>query len=179
MSSEEELKRKYLKDNKSFVDLVKSQETTVKKDTKSFVDTIKNPEEDEDSDQNFIKKDDPFTNVTQSQEVQEVVNRLKNAIAPKNNKRRDLDLEVGGLEVDTSQEEKSAEDIWDERGEQVDDMVVDVYNTTSMKSLVWKKKKSRLDIKKELSEESLTMSEKEIAKRMEKLRDNPGPGRGR
>lgn len=178
MSNEEELKKRFLGNKESFVDLLQSQEKEVKANETSFVEMIENQEDAQDSDQNFIKKDNHFENVTQSKEVQEVIDRLKNAIIPKNNKKRDLDLEVGGLEAQETKEEMK-DDFWDERSEEINDMAADVFNSTSMKSLVWKKKKERLDIKKDLAKDSLSMSEKEIAKKLAKLKNNPGPGRSR
>jgi predicted nuclease with TOPRIM domain len=85
-------------------------------------------EDDEDDDQNFIKKDEA--------QVGEV--------KPESNQQRNLDRETGGLEEE-EQKETGENDVWDDRSEEVDKMgSTDTFNTTSMKSVVWKQKKDRL-----------------------------------
>ncbi|MES2961907.1 MAG: hypothetical protein V4694_05930 [Pseudomonadota bacterium] len=122
------------------------------------------PKNEEDDDERFIKKDskeeqkqteeaqEKIEEVEAKPEVQSIIGKLKNFIFPKSNKRRDLDLEVGGLEA--KEEKKSDEkDVWDERSEEVDKMgSTDTFNTTGMKSVVWKQKRARLAAKKHAKE---------------------------
>ncbi|MBL6665096.1 MAG: hypothetical protein ISQ34_04555 [Rickettsiales bacterium] len=98
---------------------------------------LKKPEDNKNSDQNFIKKDD-------IPDPEKIKPNTKNNIKPKNNQTRDLDKEVGGLE-DEEKKEISSEDVWDNRSEEVDKMgSTQVFNTSGMKSVVWKKKQKRL-----------------------------------
>ena len=85
-------------------------------------------EEEEDDDQNFIKKDEAQVG----------------AVKPESNQQRNLDRETGGLEEE-EEKETGEKDVWDDRSEEVDKMgSTDVFNTTGMKSVVWKQKKDRL-----------------------------------
>ncbi len=94
-------------------------------------------EDDEDDDQNFIKKDEAQVGVEPQPENQAMVK-------PESNQQRNLDRETGGLEEEQRQE-TGEKDIWDDRSEEVDKMgSTDVFNTTGMKSVVWKQKKDRL-----------------------------------
>lgn len=101
--------------------------------------------DDEDDDQNFIRKDQPQD--TKSEEIQGVIDglkKLKNLIRPNSNQQRNLDRETGGLEEE-EQKESSEKDVWDDRSEEVDKMgSTDTFNTTGMKSVVWKQKKDRI-----------------------------------
>jgi len=95
------------------------------------------PKDKDDDDQNFIKQDD--TQIVPPEETTEP------GIKPKNNKTRGLDTEVGGLE-DKEQQGGSSKDAWDDRSEEVDEMgTSDVFNTTGMRSVIWKKKKRKLN----------------------------------
>jgi hypothetical protein len=118
------------------------------------------PKNEEDDDERFVKKDskeeqkesktaeEKIEEVEEKPEVQSIIGKLKKFIFPKNNKRRDLDLEVGGLEM-KKQKESNEKDIWDDRSEEVDKMgSTDTFNTTGMKSVVWKQKRARIDAKK-------------------------------
>jgi hypothetical protein len=105
---------------------------------------------DEDSDQNFIKLEDRLTEVVseETSEVQSLVGKLKNIIFPAKKQQRDLDKEVGGLEAEEGKE-VFGKDVWDDRSEEVDKMgSTDTFNTTGMKSVVWKQKRDRLTKKK-------------------------------
>lgn len=112
---------------------------------KNLEEDLKNkPEED---DQKFIKKDGEVT----EEEVQEVIDDLKkarNLIKPEANQQRNLDREIGGLEQE-EQKESSEKDVWDDRSEEVDKMgSTDTFNSSGMKSAVWKQKQNRLAKKK-------------------------------
>jgi hypothetical protein len=117
----------------------------------------------EDDDQNFIRKDEPEEekDVKLSEEVQGIIGKLKSFIFPENKQVRTLNNEVGGLEAG-EQKATSSEDIWDERSNEVDQMGTDhakVFNSSGMKSVVWKKKKERLDAEEAAAEET-TKSDK-------------------
>ncbi len=112
---------------------------------------------DEDDDEKFIRKDEPEEekNVKLSEEVQNIIGKLKNFIFPENKQTRTLDNEVGGLEAE-EQKATSSEDVWDERSNEVDQMGTDhakVFKSSGMKSVIWKKKKEKLDAAKEAAEE--------------------------
>jgi hypothetical protein len=102
-----------------------------------------NDEDDEESDdQRFVG------NLKYKEEV-------KKDVIPDVKKRRDLDIETGGLEegkkgvVDIVEIQKEIKDVWDNRSEEVDKMgSTDTFNTTGMKSVVWKQKHDRLTHKK-------------------------------
>ncbi len=101
----------------------------------------------EDDDQKFIKKEiveQPQEEANKSQNTENIEASSQNAIKPESNQQRNLDREVGGLE-DEEQKENSNKDVWDDRSEEVDKMgSTDTFNTTSMKSVVWKQKRDRL-----------------------------------
>ena len=126
----------------------------------------KNEEEDDDDDddERFIKKDskeeqkgnktaeEKIEEVEEKPEVQSIIGKLKKFIFPKSNKRRDLDLEVGGLEM-KKQKQSNEKDIWDDRSEEVDKMgSTDTFNTTGMRSAIWQQKRARLAAKKHAKE---------------------------
>jgi hypothetical protein len=121
---------------------------------------ISNNNNNEDDDQNFIKKDDleeaksneendletKQTNASQNPSSPEIglLGKIKNTIFPKNKKLRSLDHEVGGLEENKIK--TSSKDIWDERSEEVDKMgSTNVFNSTGMRSIIWRKKKEKLE----------------------------------
>lgn len=124
---------------------------------------------DEDDDQNFIKKDEPQEEKSTEETLNNakegtIFGRIKKAILPFSGSKRDLSVETGGLEEDKSKgkysnekissSDKEGGDIWDNRSEEVDEMgSTDVFNTTGMRSVVWRKKKERLDKKKRKREE--------------------------
>jgi hypothetical protein len=123
----------------------------------------KNEEEeddDDDDDERFIKKDskeeqketktseEKIEEVEEKPEVQSIIGKLKKLIFPKSNKRRDLDLEVGGLEM-KKQKQSNEKDVWDDRSEEVDKMgSTDTFNTAGMRSAIWQQKRARLAAKK-------------------------------
>ncbi len=115
------------------------------------------PKNEEDDDERFVKKDSKeeekqTETVEEKIEDQSIIDKLKNFIFPKSNKRRDLDVEVGGLEV-KKQKESNEKDVWDERSEEVDKMgSTDTFNTTGIKSVIWKQKRARLAAKKHAKE---------------------------
>ncbi len=136
---EEELKKKKLAEDESDEDTTSS---------------------DEDDDQNFIRKDEPQeekeseekSTETKKNEPQGIFNKIKNFVFPKNNQQRNLDKETGGLEAEKDKG-ISEKDVWDDRSEQVDKMgSTDVFNTTGMRSVVWKKKRKRLEEAKQAAE---------------------------
>jgi hypothetical protein len=118
-------------------------------------------EENEDDEPNFIKKDEE----QQEEEIeklacdlsklesQEIINDLRKSILPLSNQQRNLDRETGGLEENRAEGEYTSDDIWDNRSEEVDKMgSTDTFNTTGIRSFVWRKKKQMLDAKKLLKE---------------------------
>jgi len=118
------------------------------------------PKNEEDDDERFVKKDskeeqkesktaeEKIEEAEEKSEFQGFIGKLKKFIFPKNNKRRDLDLEVGGLEM-KKQKQSNEKDIWDDRSEEVDKMgSTDTFNTTGMRSAIWKQKRARIDAKK-------------------------------
>jgi hypothetical protein len=122
------------------------------------------PKNEEDDDERFVKKDskeeqkqtetveEEIEKVEAKSEDQSIIDKLKNFISPKNNKQRDLDSEVGGLEM-KKQKESNEKDVWDERSEEVDKMgSTDTFNTTGMKSVIWKQKRAKLAAKKHAKE---------------------------
>ena len=133
-------------------------------DKKKILDKYVNQDKKEDADQNFIGMEQAFENL--KGDVNETVEDTQEFIA-KRNQQRNLDREQGGVENQATKEEvqnsgeiadgqkaqeeqqKSEDDLWDDRSQEVDDMVVDVFNTTGMKSVVWKKKQERLKKKKQ------------------------------
>jgi hypothetical protein len=126
----------------------------------------------EDSDQNFIKKDvsqdqevgqkklENIEEVKSGQETQSVIKKLKNIIFPEKNEQRNLDRETGGLEAE-EKKEISIVDVWDGRSEEVDKMgSSDTFNSTGIRSFIWKKKKEKLELAKEGLEASAFNSKK-------------------
>ena len=121
-------------------------------------------EDKKEDDQKFIKKGEEqkesepkdIVEVEEGQEVSGVIGELKNLVFPNNNQQRNLSRETGGLEAEEDNG-ISAKDAWDARSEEVDKMgsnTAKVFNSTGMKSLVWKQKKARLD-NKELAKEAI------------------------
>lgn len=119
---------------------------------------IKNSEDfmikDENDDQQFIDKSEAQEEsqeqsenkteaIQKSSEIRGIVNKLKGFVFPKNNQQRNLDLETGGLEA-AEDKSISAKDVWDDRSEEVDAMgSKTVFNSSGMKSVVWKMKKNK------------------------------------
>ncbi len=102
--------------------------------------------EEEEDDQKFIKKEvvEQEEEAKKSQNTENIEANSENSIKPESNQQRNLDREVGGLE-DEERKESSEKDVWDDRSEEVDKMgSTDTFNTTSMKSVVWKQKRDRL-----------------------------------
>ena len=136
----------YLQDDKKT--LAQNQEEEIRKKITALFEDKKDADEDE---PNFIKKDDPEKK--QESEMQEASDEVAiaiktNLIKPINNQQRNLDREVGGLEEE-EQKESSEKDVWDDRSEEVDKMgSTDVFNTTGMRSVIWKQKQNRLIAKK-------------------------------
>ena len=94
------------------------------------------------------KKEERFFKVPE--EISKVIDNLKEtqAIRPEGNQQRNLDREIGGLEAE-EQKESSAKDIWDERSEEIDRAgAIDQLGSTGKKSMIWRKKKEKLDEKK-------------------------------
>lgn len=114
----------------------------------------------EDDDQNFIKKDEPQE---QKEDEEKDVNakeekpkgifqKLTEFVFPKNNQQRNLDKETGGLET-KKDKGISEKDVWDDRSEQVDQMgSTNVFQTSGMRSVVWKQKRKRLEAAKNAAE---------------------------
>ena len=100
---------------------------------------------DKDDDQSYIKKDEET--IDQSSEVQNPSEgdfNKKNDILPDGTRRRDLDVEKGGLESELDVRDRDG-DAWDERSEEVDKMgSIDPLNDTSSKrSMIWRLKRKR------------------------------------
>lgn len=144
----------------------------------------------EDDDQDYRKKDEEqkeqdsqkTEEVKSEEEVQGIIQKLKKIIFPKTNKVRNLDLETGGLET-KSDDGKREDDLWDKRVEEIDDMQVDRFNTSGMKSVVWKEKKKRLNLKKELIKDAAIVasakgSGSSFTAKVQKSRENGGNNNG-
>lgn len=123
---------------------------------------------DEDDDQNFIKKDEPKKEQEEKKEKAEtksdqqdkapakkgLFDKLKDLVFPNNNKLRTLDNEVGGLET-KKKKPNFAEDIWDDRPEEVAAMVSKTPGSADLKMVVNKKMHRKLQNKKEMAREAL------------------------
>ncbi|MDX2083051.1 MAG: hypothetical protein SFV53_03580 [Rickettsiales bacterium] len=126
---------------------------------KNFEEALKKAaKNDKDDDQNFIKKDDDKNDddkknekksasenfAKHSEQDAAIKNKYrKNLIKPTNDQQRNLSIENGGLEQE-EQKEIHVKDVWDDRGEEIKKMSVDVFNTTGMKSLIWKQKREKI-----------------------------------
>jgi len=88
-------------------------------------------------------------------DIADLKNQLQEAqnnkgVLPDVKKRRDLDIETGGVEggikgtTDVKEMEQAIKDVWDGRSEEVDKMAVNVFETSGMRSVVDRKKKERL-----------------------------------
>lgn len=148
---------------------------------------IENPaltagKKDEDDDEKFIKKDEKleeaFNNL--NTDITAVVEELK-GIEVTRTQERNLARENGGLEASTKvevpqteEEEKEKEDVWDKRGKEIQDMAVDVFNSTGMRSVVWKEKRKRLEEKKEHLEAAATgaVVEESMVQKIKKLKQD-------
>lgn len=129
---------------------------------------IMTPEKEEDDDQNFIKKDEPKKEQEEQKENTEtksdhqektqekggVFKKLKDMVFPNNNQVRTLDNEVGGLEA-KKKKPNFAEDIWDDRPEEVAAMVSKTPGSADLKIAVNKKIHRKLMNKKEMAREAL------------------------
>ncbi len=146
--------------------------------------TLIEVKKDEDDDEKFIKKDsqekleEAFNNL--NTDITEVVEELKDIKLAKTQE-RNLARETGGLEdssevkaPQTKVEEKKMEDVWDNRSEEVDNMAVDVFNSTGMRSVVWQQKRKRLKEKKEHVEAAAagTVVEESMVQKIKKLKQD-------
>jgi len=118
----------------------------------------------EDGDQNFIKKDQSteeeknFSNAKEDSQTKDAIDKLKGYFFPKNNQQRNLDREVGGLEAEEEKEkENSSEDVRYDKSEEVDK--INVFNSTGLRSVIWKKKREKLELAKDAIE-GATMAKK-------------------
>jgi hypothetical protein len=102
---------------------------------------------DEESDQRFVKKDEKKTE--KKEEVDEVIEALRQSgVRPEGYQQRNLDNETGGLEAE-ERKEISSKDFWDERSEEVDKMgSVNAFQKSSIKAMIWRYKKQKLEAKK-------------------------------
>ena len=138
-----------------------------------------NPKNDED-DQVFIKKDDKQesdksseskkdnrynnSNNKDTENKNSLFSKIRNFIFPKNNQVRTLDNEVGGLEQKENAN-SSSKDAWDDRSEEVDKMgSADTFNSTGIKSFVWRAKFNRLKAKKNAKKSAEAADAIEMAK---------------
>ncbi len=122
----------------------------------------------EDDDQNFVKKDEPKKEQEEKKENAEtksdhqetaptkqgLFDKLKDLVFPNNNQLRTLDNEVGGLET-KKKKPNFAEDIWDDRPEEVAAMVSKTPGAADLKMIVNKKLHRKLQNKKEMAREAL------------------------
>ena len=150
-----------------------------------------NPKNDED-DQVFIKKDDKQesdksseskkdnrynnSNNKDTENKNSLFSKIRNFIFPKNNQVRTLDNEVGGLEQKENAN-SSSKDAWDDRSEEVDKMgSADTFNSTGIKSFVWRAKFNRLKAKKNAKKspeaaDAIEMAKNNIRKNNQKSSD--------
>lgn len=100
---------------------------------------LKNSPKDEDDEENFIKKDDKEELAEEPKKKEPgLIWKLKNFLNPKKYQQRNLEREVGGLEVEIKK--VSTKDVWDDRAVEVSRMAKNVFNSTGMRSVIWKKK---------------------------------------
>lgn len=115
----------------------------------SFVENFFKKKKPEDDDENFIDLQEEQEIEEMFEEVEEVIDVLKesSAIKPESNQQRNLDRETGGLEADVEEATFTSEDSWDERSEEVDRMgtndPLSSSNTKSLRLLQIKKKKQK------------------------------------
>lgn len=98
----------------------------------------------EDDDQNFIQKDDVKAADKLDEEKNTEPKKLKSAVFPKVNQQRNLSRETGGLE-EKKDDAISEDDVWDERSEEVLKTGKDVFNSSGVRSIIWKNKKKRIE----------------------------------
>lgn len=130
----------------------------------SFEEKLKNPdEEDEDDDQQFIKKEgESLEGLEENFEIE--LPGKSGAVRPEGNQQRNLDREHGGLEVKI-QGEQNVVDAWDGRSEEVDRMgSVNAFQKASIKSMIWRYKKQKLDEAKEAIQEAAQEGAKQMRK---------------
>jgi hypothetical protein len=83
-------------------------------------------------------------------EIADIVENLKEstAVRPEGNQQRNLDRELGGVEVG-EYKETGEKDVWDERSNQIDqEGSIDQLGSAGKKSMIWRKKKEKIDEKK-------------------------------
>ncbi len=148
-------------------------------DNRVEFDKNNNPKNDED-DQVFIekdgeqesdkssksKKDNRYNNSNNkdTENKNSLFSKIRNFIFPKNNQVRTLDNEVGGLEQKENAN-SSSKDAWDDRSEEVDKMgSADTFNSTGIKSFVWRAKFNRLKAKKNAKKSAEAADAIEMAK---------------
>ena len=132
-----------------------------KEDNGLFEDKLdKNQDDEEDDDQNFIRKDEP-----QEEKSEETnLDGKPGAVRPEGNQQRNLDREHGGLEAKFSQKPGDV-DVWDGRSEEVDRMgSVNAFQKASIKSMIWRYKKQKLDEAKDMIKEAAQEGSKEVKK---------------
>lgn len=109
-----------------------------------MADGPKNPF-DEDDDQNYMKKDgaNPDSSSGIKNPSEGDFNK-KSDILPDGTRRRDLDVEKGGLEMELDVRDRNG-DVWDERSQEVDRMgSIDPLNdSASKRSMIWRLKRKR------------------------------------
>jgi hypothetical protein len=67
-------------------------------------------------------------------------------VMPESHHQRNLDREVGGLEA-SEKREAALDDPWEERSEEIDvEGSIDQLGSTGKKSMLWRKKKAKLDL---------------------------------
>lgn len=88
-------------------------------------------------------------NLKHKERFHEYKDRDVKAIRPQGNQQRNLDRENGGLEEQEDVQQSSEKDVWDDRSDEIDRVgAIDQLGSTGKKSMVWRKKKEKMDAKK-------------------------------
>lgn len=163
-----------------------------KQKKQSFLDLI-NETKSEDDDQNFIKKDEKksFEEIRNevasglASEVKNLVDKLTYLVRPVKKQERNLDTEIGGLEIDYSKKIGDGKDIWDDQAKNISETANQVdaneFEGTQNRSFTFNKKRRRIQKKKrgkdDHAEEALSYAEAVKQARADNKTNNNSQGR--
>lgn len=139
----------------------------------------------EDSDQNFIKKDSVDNFKSAAEEIINAVNKELNetkskldGVRPQSNQARSLSSEVGGLEAKLSSN-KEVVDVWDKRSQEIDQMedqivenLIDASSSSSRQSFVHKNKQKKKNEKKSAEAASESFEQMGYVQRIKNLKED-------
>jgi hypothetical protein len=89
-----------------------------------------------------------FEKIAEVNEITEIAEELKktSTVRPESNQQRNLDRETGGLEQ-ADYREIDTKDPWEDRSDEIDrEGSIDQLGSDSKKSMIWRKKKAKLDL---------------------------------